>query len=94
MCIYHITESPSSSQEESTNNQQSTNAILDTGSTFMNYQHKDSNVIHIGVAFPPISGKLINWIEQGSSIEMAELLLKSLRHIATDDNQPAVPKPK
>ena len=56
----------------------------------MNYQHKDSNVIHIGPALPPISGKLIKWIEQGNFIEMAELLPESLRHIATDDDQPAV----
>ena len=50
--------------------------------------------LHIGPTLPPISGKLIKRIEQGNFIEMAELLPESLGHIATDDNQPAVPNPK
>ena len=49
---------------------------------------------HIGATLPPISGKLIKRIEQGHFIEMAELLPESLGQIATDDDQPAPPKPK
>ena len=83
-------ENPPSFQEESTRNQPSATG---TGSTLMNYQLKDSNVIHIGPALPPISEKLIKWIERGNFIEMAELLPESLGHI-TDEDQPAVPKSK
>ena len=54
---------------------------------------KDPNVIHIGAALPPISGKLIKRIEQGSFIEMTELLPESLGHLVTDDDQSAVSKP-
>ena len=59
----------------------------------MNYHLKDSSVIHIRPALPPISKKLIKRIEQGNFIEMAELLPESLGHI-TDEDQPAVAKSK
>ena len=87
-------ENSPSSQEEIARNQQSTTAILGAESTFTSYQHRDLNVIHIGAALPPISGKLIKRIEQGHFIEMAELLPESLGQTATDDDQPAAPKPK
>ena len=51
-------------------------AILGTESTFMNYQHKDSNVI-----LPPIYLWKTNKAE-------------NLRHIAKDDDHPAVSKPE
>ena len=62
------------------------------GHIHCNHQHKDSDVIYIRAALPPISGKLAKRVEPGSFIEMTILLPKSLGHLTIDNNQPATPK--
>ena len=82
-------------ETERARNQQSTTATLDAGSTLMNYIAAQRLKCHsYWTTLPPIFGKLIKRIEQKNFIEMAELLPESLRHIATDDDQPVVSKPK
>ena len=62
-------------------------SLADRGSpndnTSTDQQNKDPSVIHIGAALPPISTKPFKQIEQGNFIEMEELLLESLRHLAS-----------
>ena len=61
--------SPPSFQPADTSSHTPTTSVLDSGPTFTNHQHKDSDVIYIGAALPPISGKLVKRVEQGSFIE-------------------------
>ena len=92
--VSQITEVPPSFQLADTSNHRPATSVLDSGPTFTNHQHKHSDVIYIGAALPPISGKLVKRVEQGSFIEMAELLPESLGHLTIDDDQPATPKPR
>ena len=87
--VSQITEVPPSFQPADTSSHRPATSVLDSGPTFTNHQHKDSDVIYIGAALPPISGKLVKRVEQGSFIEMAELLPESLGHLTIDDDQPA-----
>ena len=56
-------------------------------------QPKDPHVTYIGAALLPISTKLLQRIEQGTFIEMAELLPESLGHLSSDEDRQVV-KPK
>ena len=92
--VSQITEVPPSFQPADTSSHRPSTSVLDSGPTFTNHQHKDSDVIDILGLPSPISGKLVKRVEQGSFIEIAELLLESLGHLTIDDDQPATPKPR
>ena len=52
-----------------------------------------SSLVHIGLTFPPVPGKLVKRIEQGCFIEMGELLPECFGYQNLDDDSPSV-KPK
>ena len=51
--VSQITEVPPSFQPADTSSHRPATSVLDSGSTFTNHQHKDSDVIYIGAALPP-----------------------------------------